>query len=90
MVTLFVRHKVADFDTWHRALLGFADLNARHGASNPGVFRGVEDRNDVTVRQDFASVEAAQQMLASEEVRTALGEAGVVGPPSIWMVETVG
>lgn len=90
MITAFVRHKVADFDTWHRAFLGFADLNARHGASNPGVFRGIDDRNDVTVRQDFASVEAAQKMLASEEIQTALAEAGVVGPPSVWIVETVG
>jgi hypothetical protein len=90
MVTLFVRHKVADFDSWHRAFLGFADLNARHGTTNPGVFRGVEDPNDVTVRQDFASAEAAQNMLTSEEIGAALAEAGVVGPPSVWMVEQVG
>jgi hypothetical protein len=62
VVTLFVRHKVEDFGKWHRAFLGFADLHARYGASNPGVFRGIDDPNDVTVKQDFASMEAAQQI----------------------------
>ena len=90
MITAFVRHKVEDFDTWHHAFLGFADLNAQHGASNPGVFRGIDDPNDVTVKQDFASTEAAQKMLASKEIQAALAEAGVVGPPSVWMVEQVG
>ena len=90
MVTVFVRHKVTDFDAWHSAFLGFADLNARHGATNPGVFPGVDDRKDVTVRQDFASVDTAQKMRASEEIRTDMAAAGVAGPPSVWMVETVG
>jgi hypothetical protein len=90
MVTLFVRHPVKDFKAWHEAFLGFAELNAQYGASNPEVFHGVEDPNDVTVKQDLKSVEAAQKLLSSEEIKAAMGKAGVVGPPTIWIVKRIG
>lgn len=90
MVTLLVRHQVKDFKAWHEAFLGFADLNARYGASNPQAFHSVEDPNDVTVKQDLESVEAAQKLLASEEIKAAMSQAGVVGPPTVWIVKTIG
>jgi hypothetical protein len=42
------------------------------------------------VKQDLESVEAAQKLLASEEIKAAMSEAGVLGPPTIWIVETIG
>jgi len=90
VVTLFVRHQVKDFKAWHKAFLGFADLNASYGASNPEAFHGVEDPNDITVKQDLESVQAARKLLASEEIKAAMSEAGVVGAPTVWIVEPIG
>lgn len=57
---------------------------------NPQAFHGVEDPNDITVKQDLESVEAAQKLLASEEIKAAMSKARVVGPPTVWIVKTIG
>jgi len=54
------------------------------------VFRRVDDPNDVTVKQLLKSVEAAQKLLASEEIKAAMGRAGVLGTPTVWIVKTIG
>ncbi len=99
-----VLEELADDQTWSARLrsaaqsnIGFArgqidrrlarqKVEHRTGADE----QGINDPNDVTVKQDFASTEAAQKMLTSKEIQAALAEAGVVGPPSVWMVEQVG
>ncbi len=87
MVRLFVRHQVKDFDTWHGFYKRFADLRERYGVLSEEVFRGVQDRNDVTISHDFATLADAEKILASEEMQAALAEAGVVGMPTAWVVE---
>ena len=89
MVTLFVRHQVEDFDTWLKALMGFADLNAGFHATNHEIFRGTEDSNDVTLKQDLPSVEAVHAMVGSAEIQAAMAKAGVVGAPTFWITEAV-
>jgi hypothetical protein len=54
------------------------------------VFRGFDDPNDITVKQDLESVEAAQKLLGSEEIKAAMGRAGVLGTPTVWIVKTIG
>jgi hypothetical protein len=89
MYSLIVRHKVADFDKWHASFLSFSHLNARHGATDPEVYRATDDPNDVTLKQDFATLAEIQAMMGSEEIREAMGKAGVVGPPSVLIAEKI-
>jgi heme-degrading monooxygenase HmoA len=84
MVTLFVRHTVADYDAWRRLYDGFADTQDAMGVKAQAVYRGADDGNDITVTHDFATLEAAKAFTESQELRAAMQEAGVTSAPTIW------
>jgi hypothetical protein len=84
MVMVFVRHAVSDFAKWKQAYDDFGPTQKRLGVTKEAVYHGVDDANDVTVMHEFDSVEAAQQFLDSDEVRSTMESAGVAGEPTIW------
>lgn len=57
MVRMFIRHEVADYDTWRAVYDGF-DRGAL-GVVDAAVFRSLDGPNDVTVLHDFETAEAA-------------------------------
>jgi len=85
MATLFVHHKVADFDAWKQVYDGFMPTAKGMGLIAEAVYRAADDANDVTVTHEFATVEAAQAFGASDALHDAMGSAGVVGAPSVWI-----
>jgi hypothetical protein len=87
MTTMFVRHQVSDYAKWRQAYDDFHATQRRLGVTADAVYRTADDSNDVTVTHDFASLEAAQQFLASDEVRQAMEQAGVAGEPTIWFAD---
>lgn len=85
MVRMFVRHKVHDYPTWRKGYDAFEPSRLKLGAQEHGVYRGVDDGNDVTAWHDFNSVEAARSFASSDELKDAMKDAGVVGHPTIWL-----
>ena len=86
MVRIFVRHPVTDYAHWRSVYDGFDAVRGQMGVVGQGVYRGVDDPNDVTVWHDFASADQAKAFAASNELRQAMDEAGIAGPPAIWFV----
>jgi len=86
MVRMYVRHRVGDFDSWKQAYDAFDTTRRRLGVRGDAVFHGAEDRNDVTVWNDFDDMATAQAFLESDELRSAMQAAGVVGEPQVWFV----
>jgi hypothetical protein len=84
MTTLFVRHEVGDYGTWRRIYDGFEPTQKALGVLDQAVYQSIDDPNDVTVRHEFATLEAAQAFGASPELRAAMHDAGVEGAPTIW------
>lgn len=84
MVTMFVRHTVNDFVSWKKYYDSLEPMQKSGGVTAESVFRAADNPNDVTVTHDFASLEAAQAFAGSAELRSAMHEAGVAGPPTIW------
>jgi hypothetical protein len=58
------------------------DRRANRGRK--AVYQAAENPNDITVTHEFASVEAAQAFLNSDELKKARQCGGVVGAPTIW------
>ncbi len=85
MATMFVHHKVADFAAWKQVYDGFMPTAKGMGLTGESVYRAADDPNDVTVTHEFASVEAAQAFGASDALHAAMGSAGVVGAPTVWI-----
>ncbi|MDA0270778.1 MAG: hypothetical protein O2798_08260 [Chloroflexi bacterium] len=41
----------------------------------------------MTVTHDFATLDAAQKFMASDDLRTVMSNAGVAGAPDVWYTE---
>lgn len=89
MVRMFVRHAVEHFDIWKQAYDSLDDEREGWGVRGHAVFRAVDDQNDVTVWHDFDSLGEARELAESEWLQEVMGEAGVVGEPTIWYTERV-
>jgi hypothetical protein len=51
---LMAHFKVYDYATWHELFLKMGTSRAGGGLTNPGIFRGSEDGNDLLVLADVA------------------------------------
>jgi heme-degrading monooxygenase HmoA len=87
MITMFVRHTVDDFDTWHKAVEEFAPTLRANGVVGSAFYRSVDDPNDLTVAHDFETLEAARAFAESDELRTARPKAGVKGDLNVWFAK---
>ena len=85
MVRMFVRHTVHDYAAWRKGYDAFEPLRIKLGAQGHGVYRGVDDVNDVTAWHDFNNLEVAKDFAGSNELKDAMKSAGVVGTPTIWL-----
>lgn len=86
MVRLFVRHNVADYETWRKAYDDFDAQRRSMGVTDDAVFQAIDDPNDVTAWHDFESAEASNAFASSDELKAAMQQAGVKGQPQVWLV----
>jgi hypothetical protein len=84
MVTLFVRHTVADYAAWRRIFDDFAPTQEALGVTNKAVYQAADNQRDITVTHDFATLEAAKAFAGSPDLKAAMHDAGVTSAPAIW------
>ena len=89
MATMFVKHKVNDYERWKRVYDDFAAVRREKGVTGASVHRDAEDANTVIVTHQFGNLGAATAFAESEELKNAMANAGVAGPPEIWFTEDV-
>ena len=89
MVTLFVRHTVADYKAWRKGFDEFQPTGAGYGVKSAAVYQTADNPNDVTVTHDFDSVESARTFTQAKELASAMQKAGVIGAPTIWITNKV-
>lgn len=89
MIRAFVRHAVEDYDAWRKVYDEFAKPQEEGGVESEAVFRGLDDPNNVTVVHDFDTEDEARAFFSSDELKQAMGEAGVSSPPDIWFTREV-
>ncbi len=85
----FVRHHVADFDTWKRGFDGRASARAKGGVIGHAVARAKDDPNDVIVFLQAESVDALRRFTSSADLQTAMIAGGVQGPPHVSFVQSL-
>jgi len=89
MTTMFVRHTVSNYSSWRKVYDEFAPTQKAKGVRAQAVYQAADNPNDITVTHEFATVDAAQAFVKSEELKTAMKNAGVVGAPTIWFTNKV-
>jgi hypothetical protein len=64
MVSMIViQHPVADFQAWKKAFDSDPVGRAKNGVTRHAIYRSADDRNQVVVHLEFASLEQAQKFL---------------------------
>ena len=63
------------------------DRRMAAGESGFRVFQSVEDPREVTILLDWESLESARRFMVSEDLKSAMQKAGVVGAPDITFVQ---
>lgn len=81
--TLIARHRVNDYNAWRSVYDGVDGIRQQHGCTSDEVLVDPSDQEDVLVLHRFPTVEQAEAFAASDELREAMGRAGVVGRPRI-------
>lgn len=89
MATMFVRHKVNDYDNWKRAYDEFASVRKKLGVTAASVHHDANDPNFIIATHQFKDMNTAMDFAKSEELKSAMTNAGVSGPPEIWFGEDI-
>jgi hypothetical protein len=84
---LTVLHRVRDYAAWRAVYDGAADLQRANGVTAESVHRAAGDPNNVLVLHHFATVAEAQAFVNLPDLKSAMQQAGVEGPPRIEIFE---
>lgn len=87
--TLFVKHTVNNYEDWKRVYDDFAPTRQEMGVTGASVHREASNPNLITVTHRFDDLDAARAFADSEELKSAMANAGIAGPPNIWFTEDV-
>lgn len=89
MVRMFIRHRVRNYTTWRQGYDAFDSQRPSFGVIGKAVYQDAAEPEMVTVTHDFATLDAAKALAASEVLKQAMAGAGVVGAPDIWFTNPV-
>ncbi len=87
MPTLFLKHKVASYDTWRPAYDGHLSKRNEAGLKEIGVYRESKDPNTLLIAWATDDVNKARTFISSPDLKTRMKEAGVISEPVIWISE---
>ncbi len=79
MIHLFMRHKVPNYNTWHKAFVDFRPTMKVNGAVASAVYRAVNNPSDISVVYNFSTLEGAKAFADSGELKITQSRAGVDG-----------
>ena len=75
-----VTHPVKDFDAWKSVFDQFEPVRKEGGERSAVVLRHADDSNMVTVINTWDTIETAPALFSPEELKSAMGNAGVTAP----------
>ena len=81
--TLIARHRVNDYSAWRAVYDSVDGLRQQYGCTAGEVLVDPSDKQDVFVLHRFPTIEQAEGFASSAELKEAMGQAGVAGPPRI-------
>jgi hypothetical protein len=87
MALMVIHHKVKDYNAWRPVYDAHEKSRASAGITNGRVFRRAEDPNDLVILLDVADVAKGRSWTTSEDLKSAMQKAGVLGPPTIHFTE---
>jgi quinol monooxygenase YgiN len=87
MVHMIIRHKVADYSRWKEAFDAHLQVRKEAGETGYRVLLSVDDPREITLFLDWDGLDRARGFAASEDLKRAMQQAGVVGEPDVRFLE---
>jgi hypothetical protein len=81
---MFIRHKVKNYTEWRKGYEAFESYRPLFKVTGQAVYQDAGEPEMVTVTHDFDTVDAARMLAASDVLKQAMVDAGVIGVPDIW------
>ena len=85
MSSIFIRHRVADFDAWKAAFDEHGSTRRDHGLVDGSLLRDEDDANMVTIVMTTDDTARAREFFESDDLRETMQSAGVVSQPDMWV-----
>jgi quinol monooxygenase YgiN len=86
MPVVMVQLKVKDYASWKVGFDATAEHRKAGGLTNTHVLRSTDDPNEIFVQSDTADTAKAKEFLTSPEVRAGMEKSGVIGTPTIHLL----
>jgi heme-degrading monooxygenase HmoA len=83
MPFVLIRHKVANYAQWKRAVRAFKTFRKASGERSFYVVRSAKNPNDVEVFCEWDNAARMRKFIKSPALRKAMKEAGVVSKPEV-------
>ena len=86
MGVIAVQITIKNFDQWRLVFDRVKPLRDKAGITNARVYRGATNQNEVLVWNEASDDAKAREAIDGPEIRSAMEEAGVMGPPRIHVI----
>ena len=87
MAHMMIHHQVADYAAWKVAFDEHDATRREYGGGDYMLFNSVDNPNEVVVVFEWDSMDNARAFSESAELREAMQQAGVTGPPTVVYME---
>lgn len=89
MAWIYAHHKVQDYNEWKGVYDRTAEYKRHQGWKRYRIFQVAGSRNDLIVMEQFNTVEQARDYAASDYLRQAFEQAGVIPPAEVLILEGI-
>ena len=87
MALAIIRTTVRDYADFRKVYDAAGAMQKAGGVIEESVYQVKNAPNDIVVLHKFSSVEDAEKFAGSQDLKDAMGRAGIVGPPRIEILE---
>lgn len=89
MAIVTIRHSVEDFSKWKTGYDEGKSMIKSKGGKRQILYKNVDNPNELIVVTEVDSLDNARNIVQSDELKTAMHNAGVVGAPIITFLDEV-
>ena len=86
MASMIIHHSVRDYAAWRPGYDAHESSRVAAGITDCRVYRNVEDTNDIVIVANVSDLAKARAWTASDDLKTAMQKAGVLGAPTIHLI----
>lgn len=87
MSHVVVKHKVKDYSAWKSVFDNFKDVRKKGGEKSYQIYQPEDDPNNLILHFEWDTRDRAKSFMQSEELKSAMKNAGVTEAPEVYFTE---